>query len=69
MTEFFKYACSDLWVFCGCTILLSVILHYTINGLVSSWSRLLRCVMVLGRGWPPSHLDADGDFKETEDNS
>jgi len=26
-------------------------------------SRLYRTVMVCVRGWPPSHLDADGDWK------
>lgn len=24
--------------------------------------RVLRAVMVLLRGWPPSHLDSDGDW-------
>lgn len=26
------------------------------------WGRLTRTIMVLARGWPPAHLDADGDF-------
>jgi hypothetical protein len=30
---------------------------------VSLVSRLLRTVKVLARGWPPAHLDADGDWK------
>lgn len=25
--------------------------------------RMLRLVMVACRGWPPAHLDADGDWK------
>jgi hypothetical protein len=25
--------------------------------------RTYRIIMVIFRGWPPSHLDADGDFK------
>lgn len=32
-------------------------------------SRLLRSIKVVCRGWPPEHLDADGDFRtipETE---
>lgn len=28
-------------------------------------NRCLRTVMVVFRGWPPPHLDADGDFKPT----
>jgi len=26
-------------------------------------NRILRTIKVCVRGWPPSHLDADGDFK------
>lgn len=26
-------------------------------------SRFYRMIMVLCRGWPPDHLDADGDWK------
>jgi len=28
------------------------------------WIRTMRTIMVATRGWPPPHLDADGDFKE-----
>jgi hypothetical protein len=27
------------------------------------FQRLFRTITVLFRGWPPSHLDADGDWK------
>lgn len=27
----------------------------------------LRHMSVRNRGWPPAHLDADGDFREVED--
>lgn len=27
------------------------------------WNRLLRTIKVLARGWPPAHLDADGDWQ------
>lgn len=30
----------------------------------SVWIRFTRTVMVLCRGWPPAHLDADGDWKQ-----
>jgi hypothetical protein len=26
-----------------------------------AWNRLLRSQNIAARGWPPSHLDADGD--------
>lgn len=28
-------------------------------------NRILRTIKVCVRGWPPAHLDADGDFKPT----
>jgi hypothetical protein len=30
--------------------------------------RTLRAIKVLARGWPPAHLDADGDWKPAEEN-
>lgn len=30
-------------------------------------SRVFRMVMVACRGWPPSHLDADGDWKPKDE--
>ena len=27
------------------------------------WTRFTRMVMVKKHGWPPEHLDADGDWK------
>jgi len=29
-------------------------------------NRILRTIKVLVRGWPPEHLDADGDFQPVE---
>jgi hypothetical protein len=29
-------------------------------------SRTYRLLMVVSRGWPPEHLDADGDWKTAE---
>lgn len=28
------------------------------------WNRLIRHLNVRKHGWPPEHLDADGDFKK-----
>lgn len=30
------------------------------------WNRLLRHLNIRKAGWPPSHLDADGDWKPIE---
>jgi len=32
-------------------------------------NRLLRTIKVCIRGWPPAHIDADGDFKPTAQNN
>lgn len=32
------------------------------------WRLLLRCCMVRKQGWPPPHLDADGEFKTEGDD-
>lgn len=31
------------------------------------WNRLFRHLNVRSAGWPPEHLDADGDFKPEKD--
>lgn len=31
-------------------------------------NRMIRSVNILFQGWPPSHLDADGDWKENKEN-
>jgi len=59
--ELFEFACSGFWTFCGVAILVSLILYYLVNGIVRIVSRFFRMIMVSLRGWPPSHLDADGD--------
>lgn len=66
MIEVLKYACSDFWTFCGVAILLNGLAFFVVNGIVRIWTRLMRCLMVHKHGWPPAHLDADGDFKKTE---
>ena len=43
---------------------------YGVYGLLSilafTYRRTLRLLIVLFRGWPPAHLDADGDWKPKE---
>lgn len=31
------------------------------------WNRFLRHLNIRSKGWPPSHLDADGDFPVAEE--
>lgn len=34
-----------------------------INSVERLWNRTMRTLRVSLRGWPPAHLDADGDWK------
>ena len=51
------------WHFAGAFMLIWLLLYFSVNFLLKLWVKLLRAVMVSLRGWPPTHLDADGDFK------
>ena len=62
MIELFKYTLSSFWIFCGSYCMISMILYFIVNGIIKICSRLFRMIMILFKGWPPSHLDADGDF-------
>lgn len=62
MIRLFEMAMEGFWHFIGVLLLLSLILYYVVNGITRVWSRFLRMIMVVTRGWPPSHLDADGDW-------
>jgi hypothetical protein len=46
---------------------LACLLFVTFGRLVNLCSRILRTINVALRGWPPTHLDADGDFKIERD--
>lgn len=37
-----------------------------LNLILYMWRRLLGTINICVRGWPPEHLDADGDFKEED---
>ena len=55
-------AFSGFWPFVGMLILLNLVLTLVVNTLFKFWNRFLRMLMVRKHGWPPEHLDADGDF-------
>ncbi len=57
MLEILKFACSGFWTFCG----VFAIVFGIVGSIAHIVSRLVRCRMVLKHGWPPNHLDADGD--------
>jgi len=63
INKILEIAFSDFWSFIGMMILLNGSAYFAVNGLLKMWSRFLRMLMVRKHGWPPSHLDADGDWK------
>lgn len=63
MEEILKITFSGFWSFVGMTILLYGLFYFIVNGAMRVWARFMRMLMVRKHGWPPSHLDADGDFK------
>jgi len=66
--EFFQFACSGFWIFIGVLLLSSLLLHFVVNGILALFTRFFRLITVALRGWPPSHLDADGDWKKEPKN-
>lgn len=60
--KFFEFACSGFWTFIGVFTLIYLFLYFIVNGFLKLFSRFFRVVLVSLRGWPPSHLDADGDL-------
>lgn len=60
MTEFLALALHCVWHFIGAVILVELAAKVCV--------RVIRMLTVWVRGWPPPHLDADGDWRpETED--
>jgi hypothetical protein len=69
MKEILNIAFSGFWPFVGMTIILNGVAYFVVNGLLRLWTRLMRMLMVSKHGWPPEHLDADGDWKPEKDKS
>lgn len=63
MKEILEYATSGFWVFIGSISIIYIVLFFITNAVIMILSRLFRTINIAFRGYPPSHLDADGDFK------
>lgn len=61
--KFLEFTFQSHWHFIGIAILLNGFAYFTVNGIIRIWRSWLRARMVLKHGWPPEHLDADGDWK------
>ncbi len=66
MLEILKCTLSGFWIFVGSYCLIGMILYFLVNGVIKTASRFFRMIMVSIHGWPPNHLDADGDWKPNE---
>jgi len=62
-SKLLDFTLSGFWEFIGGALLWNGLFYFTINGAIQIFGRLFRMVMVLLKGWPPAHLDADGDFR------
>lgn len=72
ISKILEISFSGFWPFIGMLILLNGAAYFSINGFVKLWGRFMRMLMVRKHGWPPAHLDADGDWKpepKTNDNN
>lgn len=58
--EFIHFVFSTFWHWLGFILILYLPLETTRQIVV----RLIRRSMVKRHGWPPAHLDADGDFRK-----
>lgn len=63
--ELFKFIFSDFWIWAGTMFAGAGLLNfisYIANTMFRCWNRFMRHLNIRKAGWPPSHLDADGDW-------
>lgn len=67
MVEIIKAFLEADWKAELCALLALLSIVSLLNAIVFRLpNRLIRHLNIRARGWPPSHLDADGDFKEED---
>lgn len=56
----------NIWEFMSGSPFLTFFLAYILlHSIGFCWNRLMSTIRVSKAGWPPQHLDADGDFKDS----
>jgi len=60
----YQFIAENPWQFFFMGPFILILLGGAYQFVLYSWNRLLRTIKVLFRGWPPEHLDADGDSVE-----
>jgi len=63
LLQLLKYTTSGFFIFIGSYSIIAMLLYFGVNGVLKITSRVIRMIVILFRGWPPNHLDADGDHK------
>jgi hypothetical protein len=61
MMEVLRFVFSSIWIFIGTIMIISALL-YPVKCLTMIINRLIRSSTIKKQGWPPVHLDADGDI-------
>lgn len=62
MIEILNFIFSDFWIWLGFVIIFEM--PFTLIAKIVKY--LIRGASIRKHGWPPAHLDADGDFKKEE---
>lgn len=68
--EILNFIFQGFWHFAGCIIILVIIFGGILNTICFIWNRFWRHLNIRKHGYPPTHCDADGNFKkevETKD--
>lgn len=63
MNSLLEFIATNPWQFFFMGPFILVLLVGAFSAIQFLWNRLLRTIKVCVRGWPPEHLDADGDFR------
>jgi hypothetical protein len=63
MKELLEFTFSGFWTFCGVLLLIELVLLNVFKVVMFMWNRFWRHFNIRKHGYPPSHCDADGDFK------
>ncbi len=67
MNILLDYMAANPFSACFMACLLACLLAEIARMIFKILNRMLRSLNILFRGWPPEHLDADGDFNTYED--
>lgn len=66
MEKILEIAFSGFWNFVGMLGILYMVFYFVTTGLVQIWARFMMMLVIRKHGWPPAHLDADGDLNKIE---